>query len=285
MNELAAMFTERPYVVAFLVSFLVIALAERGWQRTLLWLATGTFIGWLVEFSSIRNGFPFGNYDYNEASFPDELFIGGVPLFASLSFAFLTYFGYSIACTFLSRLERRGADVQRRIDPRIDTSLRVLLLAAIVTTWADTVTDPVAHLGRYWFLGDLYAYADNGVHFDVPLTNYAGWLFTSACIVFVNQRIDALLHARGVQARGFHLPYKPFWALGAVLGNFAFIIGVSVYLVAWGDVPSSEHAAQVLASGIAISALFAVFAAVMLRRALERAHDAAPAMAPVARQA
>ncbi|MEX2159409.1 MAG: carotenoid biosynthesis protein [Dehalococcoidia bacterium] len=271
MNELAAMFTERPYVVAFLVSFLVIATAERGWQRTLLWLATGTFIGWLVEFSSIRNGFPFGNYHYNEANFPDELFIGGVPLFASLSFAFLTYFGYSIACTFLSRLEPRGAGVQRRVDPRIDNSLRVLLLAAVVTTWADTVTDPVAHLGRYWFLGDLYAYAGNGVHFDVPLTNYAGWLFTSACIVLVNQQLDALLRTRGVEARGFDLPYKPLWALGSVFGNFAFIIGVSVYLAVWADVPSSEHAPQVLASGIAISALFAVFAAVMLRRAFDRA--------------
>jgi putative membrane protein len=285
MSELAAMFTERPYVVAFLISFLVIASAERGWLRALLWLATGTFIGWLVEFSSTRNGFPFGSYDYNEANFPNEAWIGGVPLFASLSFAFLTYFGYSIACTFLSRLERSGADVQRRVDPRIDTSLPVLLLAAIVTTWADTVTDPVAHLGRYWFLGDLYAYTSDGVHFNVPLTNYAGWLFTSACIVSVNQLLDALLRARGVEARGFLLPYKPLWALGAVLGNFAFIIGVSVYLVAWGDVPSSEHAAQVLASGVAISALFAVFAAVMLRRALERAPPLAPSLAPTAREA
>ena len=45
MDELIAMLTERPYVVAFLVSFIVIAWAERGWQRMLFWLVSGTFLG------------------------------------------------------------------------------------------------------------------------------------------------------------------------------------------------------------------------------------------------
>ena len=108
MDALTAMLTERPYVLAFLAAFLVISSAERGMRRTLFWLASGTFLGWLMEFSSIRTGFPFGSYTYHEANFPDELWLGGVPFFASLSFAFLTYFGYSIARTFLSVLERRG---------------------------------------------------------------------------------------------------------------------------------------------------------------------------------
>ncbi len=233
------MLTDRPYVVAFLVTFLVIAWAERGWQRTLIWLVSGTFIGWLMEFSSVRNGFPFGSYSYREENFPDELWLGGVPLFASLSFAFLTYFGYSVACTLLSRLERRGADVQRAVDYRVDGSIRVLLLAALITTWADTVIDPVAHLGRYWLLGDLYIYESAGFHFDVPLSNYAGWVLTSVCIVLLNQGADALLRSRGIAARGFYLPFKPLWALGSVLGDFAFMLGVTVYLLV-SDGPLSE---------------------------------------------
>src|SRR3990167_9704807 len=123
MSELLAMFRERPYVVAFLATFLVICWSERCWRRTLFWLASGTFLGWLVEFSSTRNGFPFGRYAYHEANFPDELFIGGIPLFASLSFAFLTYFGYSAARTLLSPLERRSRDLVRVVDPRLDASL------------------------------------------------------------------------------------------------------------------------------------------------------------------
>jgi uncharacterized membrane protein len=269
MDALLAMFRERPYVVAFLATFVVVAWSERGWPRMLFWLASGTFLGWLVEFSSTRNGFPFGHYAYHASNFPDELFIAGIPFFASLSFAFLTYFGYSAACAFLSPLERRGADIERP-DRRADGSMRVLALAALITTWADTVTDPVAHLGKYWFLGDLYKYHARGVHFDVPLTNYAGWIFASLCIVFANQRFDAFLRAReSTPPRGFHLPAQPLWAVGGLLGNLAFIIGVTVYLLASDRAPG-EPIGGVLASGLALSVAFAAFATLMLRRGLQR---------------
>ena len=265
------MLTERPYVVAFLVAFLVISGAERGSVRTILWLASGTFLGWLMEFSSTRNGVPFGSYSYHEETFSGELSIAGIPFFASLSFAFLTYFGYSVACSLLSPLEKRRSDIRREADPRVDGSLRVLLLAALITTWADTVIDPVAHLGEYWFLGDLYAYQAEGFHFDVPLSNYAGWLFTSLCIVFVNQRFDAWLRSReAVSPTGFHLPFKPLWAVGSILGNFAFMIGVTLYLLVWNRVPSTVPVGEILASGIALSGLFAAFAAVMISRGLSR---------------
>ena len=271
MEALTAMLVDRPYVVAFLATFLVISGAERGWRRTAFWLASGTFLGWLLEFSSVRTGFPFGSYTYREDNFPRELWLGGVPFFASLSFAFLTYFGYSLACTFLSPLKRRGPDIQREVDPRVDGSVRVLLLAALVITWADTVIDPVAHLGEYWFLGDLYVYQDKGFHFDVPLSNYAGWLFTSVCIVFVNQRFDGWLRSREpAPHQGFHLPFQPLWALGSYAGNFTFMLAVTVYLLASDGVPSTEPVGQILASGMALSGLFAAFAAVMIRRGLAR---------------
>ena len=271
MEALTAMLTERPYVVAFLAAFLVISGAERGWQRTLFWLASGTFLGWLLEFSSVRTGFPFGFYTYHQDNFPEELWIGGIPFFASLSFAFLTYFGYSVARTFLSRLERRGFDIQREANPRMDGSIQVLLLAALIITWADTVMDPVTHLGQYWFLGDLYAYEENGIHFDVPLSNYAGWFFAAVAIVFVNQRFDAWLRSReATSARGFNLPFKPLWAIGSLLGNFAFMVGVALYLLTSDRVPSTVLTGQILASGIALSGLFVVFAAIMIRRGLAR---------------
>jgi putative membrane protein len=269
VDALIAMLTDRPYVVAFLVAFLVIAWAERGWRRTLFWLASGTALGWLAEFSSVRTGFPFGFYSYHPANFPRELWLGEIPVFASLSFAFLTYFGYSAACTFLSPLERRGFDVRRVADPGADESFRVLLLAALITTWADTVTDPVAHLGRYWLLGDLYTYRESGFHFHVPLSNYAGWLFTSACIVFVNQRFDAWLRRRGTAPpRGFRLPFEPLWAVLSLIGNCVFMLAVTAYLITSGRVPPAVPLDRILASGIVLSALFAGFAVVMIRRGL-----------------
>ena len=283
MEQIAAMFTERWYVLAFLASFIVICWAERGRQRMLLWLASGTFIGWLMEFSSTRNGFPFGHYTYHEWKFPHELFIGGVPIFASLSFAFMTYFAYSAACTFLSRLERRGNDVERIEDDAVNGSLRVLALAAVITTWMDTVIDPVSLLGKYWFLGDLYNYWDDGIHFGVPLSNYAGWLFTAAVIVLVNQRASTLLDAVGVAASGFRLAARPFWAVGTVIGNFVFMLVVTVYLL-WSDKVPPRTGFQgpnilgyqryvvgasmsgMLISGLLLSGAFVVFAVVMIGR-------------------
>jgi putative membrane protein len=262
------MLTERWYVLAFLASFVVIASAERGWRRMLAWLATGTFIGWLMEVSSTRTGFPFGDYSYHDGLFPDELFIGGVPLFASLSFAFLTYFAYSVARTLLSPLERRAGDIVRVEDERLNDSLRLLMLAAVITVWVDLVIDPVTLLGRYWFLGDLYHYHSDGEHLGIPLTNYVGWLFTAALIVLVNQRIDVMLSASDVPARGFPLPMKPFWAVGTIIGNFCFMIIVTLYLLFNDDVPSSEPVGRILLSGLLLSAAFVAMASYVLGRKL-----------------
>lgn len=256
MEAVAAMITDRPYVLAFLASFLVVSGAERGWKRTLFWLASGTFLGWLAEFSSIRNGFPFGGYSYHDELFPRELWLGGVPFFASISFSFLTYFGYSVACTFRSPLRWTGRDLQRVDDPSIANAGQTLLLAAVVTTWLDLVTDPVTHLGRFWFLGDLYHYHSEGLHFDVPLSNYLGWVFTSLCIVLVNQRFDAWLSAREGPARGTWLPFRPLWAVGSVVGNFGFMIFITVRLLGEEALPADAEVGAMLVSGLVIAVAF-----------------------------
>lgn len=260
-----AMVADRPYVLVFLAFFLVVSGAERGWKRTLFWGVSGTFLGWLAEYSSIRNGFPFGGYTYHNESFPRELWLGGVPFFASISFAFLTYFGYSAACTFLSPLRWTRSDLQRVEDPAIANSWHALLLAAGVTTWLDLVTDPVAHLGEYWFLGDLYRYHVDGLHLHIPLSNYLGWLFTSVCIVFVNQRFDVWLRSREGAPKGSWLPFRPLWAVGNCVGNFVFMIGISLSLFAVAEIPKDAHLGAVLTSGLLISGAFVVFSGWRLR--------------------
>lgn len=271
MDAALAMLTDRPYVLAFLAAFLVVSVAERGAARTLFWLASGTGLGWLAEVSSIRNGFPFGHYTYHGENFPTEAWPLGVPLFASLSFAFLSYFGYSVAYTLLSPLHGKGAALRRVEDRELSRSGSVLILAAVITTWLDTVTDPVAHLGKYWFLGDLYAYHSVGFHFHVPLSNYLGWIATSLGIVFVNQRFDAGLGAReSAPVRGFALPFKPLWATGSCLGNFAFILGINLSLLCDPSIPASEPLLGVFVSGLILTGAFVIFAALMLRRGIAR---------------
>lgn len=42
-------------------------------------------------------------------------------------------------------------------------------------TFSDVVIDPVALQAERWFLGNIYGYRQAGIHFGVPLANFAWW--------------------------------------------------------------------------------------------------------------
>jgi len=244
-----ALFTERPYVVAFLVAFVCIATAERGWVKMLLWLISGTLIGWLAEFASINTGFPFGDYAYHADNFPTEVWLKDVPLFASLSFAFMSYFAHSTACTIVGDLRGTGRQLTRLDEVGRNNPLGTLLLAALLTVWVDAVIDPLTLLGRYWFLGDLYHYEGRSFHFGVPLSNYLGWFFTTTCIVFTNQCFDRWLKryaAHGILT----VPFKALLAPLCVAGQFVFLIVVNLLLMSKPGVPADTPLGQMLFSGL-----------------------------------
>jgi putative membrane protein len=151
---------------------------------------------------------------------------------------------------------------------RFRQSMPVAVLAAILPTWLDTIVDPVTHLGRYWMLGDLYHYDPTGMHFDVPLVNYAGWLFTCFLITRVNQLAWRSLPP---QAAPYRLPMLPFWSVGALVGNMLFMLVVTVWLMRNPAVPPETPLGGILASGLLLTAGFVAFTAVMVRRAFARA--------------
>jgi uncharacterized membrane protein len=268
MQPLLTTIANRPYVLAIVIVFWVLAPREIGWRRAAVWFVTGTLLGWLAEYASTQTGFPFGGYTYHPERFPGELWIGGVPPFASVSFAALTYLGYSSAVTLLVPLRRHGGDVVSFPTPALRRSAGVLVLAAIVPTWLDTVVDPVTHLGRYWMLGDLYHYEPPGLHFDVPLVNYAGWILTCFSIVLVNQLADRVLPPPpGERAR---LPMQPFWGLGSIVGNMIFMLVVTLRLMRSPELPDSVPLNGILVSGLGLTAAFVAFAATMVRRGFAR---------------
>jgi uncharacterized membrane protein len=280
MHGFVALFTRRPYVVAFFAAFALLAWSERGPRRMLLWLLTGTAIGWLSEVCSVNTGFPFGHYAYHRNEFPDELWIGPVPLFASLSFAFMSYFAFSAACRLLA--PRRTASPRAHPSaPSSSSPLAATVLAAIIGTWMDTVIDPLSLVGRYWFLGDLYHYDPPGSHFGVPLVNYAGWIITIGGIVAANQLLDRWQAQRGWRLdRGPALPLQPLWGLGCCVGVFVFMLAINVHLLASASVPPDVPLDRILASGLLSFSLFALFAFVMLRRAAARGPHPAAATSP-----
>jgi uncharacterized membrane protein len=92
-------------------------------------------------------------------------------------------------------------------------------------TFLDIVIDPVALQGRRWFLGQIYGYPTNGIHFGVPLSNYAGWLVTSFCLVAAFQLIDA--RRLNKTSKGIcNLPFRSL--LGPVLYLSVLIFNISV---------------------------------------------------------
>ena len=191
MDILIGTFTMRPYVFAFFAAFLLACVPHVGWRRTLTFTVVGYLIAFASEWLSINTGFPYGWYYYIDTTSSRELWIAGVPFFDSLSYVFLAYCSYATALFILSPLRAWRWNVATLETRRIRRSLSALILGAFLQTFLDIVIDPVALQGRRWFLGQIYGYREQGIHFGVPLSNYWGWLLTSLFLVGAFQLIDA----------------------------------------------------------------------------------------------
>jgi len=167
LSLLAASTAQRPYVFTFLAAFLLLAGRDLGWLRMAGWLGWGFLVAFTAEYWSTRIGIPFGLYHYTGATAGREFFISNVPFFDPLSFPFLAYASYCLA---------RWALRQTRGWPTV-------VLAGVLMTGLDVVIDPLAVRGDRWFLGHVFHYAEPGVYFGVPLSNFAGWALVGVLIV------------------------------------------------------------------------------------------------------
>jgi hypothetical protein len=170
-------------------------------------------IAFLSEFSSTRNGFPYGYYEYLDSTRDIELWITNVPFFDSLSYTFIAYAAYSTALLVYTPILRRGVDIQLVETHRIRQSLSVALLSILFFVLLDIIVDPVAVRGSRWFLGQIFRYPEGGLYFGVPLSNFGGWALVGAAIFLLFQGIDRCLVRRGWAAGAGvrHLPGKALW--------------------------------------------------------------------------
>ncbi|WP_394849203.1 carotenoid biosynthesis protein [Pendulispora brunnea] len=200
----------RPYVYAFLACFVVFALRHLGLWRMLLFMLPTWAIAYACEYSSTRNGFPFGYYRYFDDTRTRELWISNVPFFDSLSFVFLSYFSFVLASALVGNVSR---PVSRAI-PWLGGVLMMLL---------DVVIDPVALQGDKWFLGRIYDYPYQGFYFGVTAANFAGWFFVG----FVTQAVFCMLLRGPLRAvpRLFVLG-----AYGVYAGIFLFNLTMTVLI-------------------------------------------------------
>src|SRR5262249_20773983 len=107
LRLLAGSVIHRPYVYAFFACFLVFAGYHLGWKRMVTFMVSTFLITFACEYSSTRNGFPFGPYSYIDTMRDQELWISNVPFWDSLSFVFLSYFSYVLASVFTGEWKGR----------------------------------------------------------------------------------------------------------------------------------------------------------------------------------
>jgi uncharacterized membrane protein len=227
--------TMRPYVFTFFGAFLAVCVPHVGWKRTLNFTLAGYLIAFGSEWLSINTGFPYGWYYYIETTCSRELWVAGVPFFDSLSYVFLAYCSYSTALFILSPLKAWRWNIATLETRRIRRSFSALLLGAILQTCLDIVIDPVALQGKRWFLGQIYGYREPGIHFGVPLSNYAGWLLTSLLMIAAFQLIDARRlddRAAGVVTIPFHSLLGPLLYLSVLIFNIVMALVIGERLMA-----------------------------------------------------
>ena len=225
--------TLRPYVFVFLAVYLFAAVTKMGWVKTGVFTLVAWGIAYAAEFSSTRNGFPFGMYVYVDTTRTRELWLANVPFFDSLSFTFLCYLGFALAVFLYAPLVCVRGDFQVADTRTVRTSTRVLLTGAFLTTLLDIVIDPLTVRGDRWFLGRIYYYPEGGIHFGVPLSNYAGWFLVALATIATFQLLErrTTWPARGVH----HVPYgglvEPLLYFGIVVFNLSITFWIGETLL------------------------------------------------------
>lgn len=219
--------TLRPYVFAFLAAFLWAGFLKMGKRKTLTFLGICWVIAFVCEYSSTRNGFPFGLYHYTGETRGQELFISNVPFFDSLSFTFLLFASYSMALFMLSPLKIEKGNVDVLDHFKLRQSRSVLILTTLFMFMIDVVIDPVALRGERWFLGRIYYYEYPGYFFGVPLTNAGGWACVGWVSLWIYQKVEKRwLSKPEHKPTKATLPYHAMMGVGLYYGVLLFMLSI-----------------------------------------------------------
>lgn len=168
----------RWWALAFIPIFFWAARGERSWCAALRFYVLSAVVSFAAEYASTHTGFPYGRYAYETVTRGRELFVSNVPLFVPLTFGVVVWAGRAVA-------RRLTAD-----------PMPLIVAGAVVATLIDMAIDPMTVRGEQWFLGHLYTYARPEGFFNVPWSNFAGWLLASAVIIGVDAAFDRRPGAR-----------------------------------------------------------------------------------------
>jgi len=159
-------FTRNLVEQALLSAFFVVhALAALRPRAVLAYAAICFVVSNLFENASVLTGFPFGAFHHSEATGP-RLF--EIPWLATPTYMAMGWVSWVVAQVLADRLSLREWRYGR---------IGATAIAAVVFTMWDLCNDAVFHtMNRAFF------YDHPGPWFGVPLSNFAGWLLTTATV-------------------------------------------------------------------------------------------------------
>ena len=228
--RIVGMVALRPYVFVFLAIYLLAAVTRLGWRRAALFTGLAYGVAFAAEFSSTRNGFPFGLYHYIDTTRDRELWISNVPFWDSLSFTFLCYLGWRLGVFLWAPLARARRDWQVAETRAVATSWRACLSGAFLMMLLDVIIDPLSLRGDRWFLGKIYYYPSGGWYFGVPLSNFAGWFLVGATTIRLYQVLEGRAFwragARGVRCWRYGGWLEPLLYGGILLFNLTLTFAI-----------------------------------------------------------
>ena len=185
-------------VVAFAATTTCLAADVWGWRRAVPAAAVVVAATTALERVGTTTGLPFGEYRYTGVLEPT---VAGVPLAVALAWLAMAVPAREVAARLVGPGWRR-----------------IALGAVALTAW-DVMLDPQMVDEGFW------VWAGGGPWRDVPLSNYGGWLVSSATVMLL---LDRLLPGPGRSTPLVAL--YGWWAVMQTLGFLAFfgdpVVGV-----------------------------------------------------------
>ena len=152
----------------FILIIIVHGSITLGITNISIFICISFFISGLFEIIGVNTGYIFGSYKYTDRACPLPSILG-VPLCYPLAWVGLTYAGFWTGLLLFK-------DVPTGI---IHFDWQLILGISVLVTLLDVISDPIAvHEGRW-------TWHRPGKFYNVPLTNFVGWLFTALVILTV----------------------------------------------------------------------------------------------------
>lgn len=228
IHQLLGTLVGRWYVTLFGSSFLFFAVKQLGWRKTLGFLVVATVVGGLAENGSVRYGFPYTRYTFDQSLRSDELFLGDVPIMVPLSYCFQAYFAFAAG-----RLIAAGP--YRTRAPRLWQEFAVAWMLAV---WALWILDPVSRLGEHFYLGNLFAYEGPGFWFGLPTGSQLGYTLSSGIMLAALFWMDR--DAPDVEVAGGLRKHPGTMPLITFLGQVFHMVVIAFWIGRYRGVPEAD---------------------------------------------